>query len=180
MFIERKIELLSLFVGLAITMIYIATTRFNNETFGQNERWRTNNDCEGCIYGTPMKMKEDIPIGMPVLILEMNNDKNLIEGVGLVSNNLALDKQYRIYNWGNYNRFTYKGEHRIPRDQLTSKELVVFKVLDMLVFKGQRHLKRGQGITSLPQWILLNKQIDFRKEIAKMFTDRFKEVVKSD
>ena len=153
-------------------MLYVATTRFNNETWDQNERWRLVNDWTGCIYGTPMKMKEDIPLGCAVVILEMNNEQNKIMGLGLVENKLALDTRYNIYKWGNYNRFTYKGKHRIDREDLEPQEQIIVRVLELLVFKGYRHLKRGQGITSLPSWIMHNKQIDFRKEIASMFTRR--------
>ena len=38
----------------------IATTRFNNETWEQNQTWRRRNEWDGCIYGSPMEMKEDI------------------------------------------------------------------------------------------------------------------------
>ena len=153
-------------------MLYIATTRFNNETWGQNERWRISNEWEGCIYGTPMKMKEDIPIGSAVIIIEMNNEQNKIMGIGLVENKLSLDKRYNIYDWGNYNRYTYKGKHRIDIEDINANESLIIRVLELLVFKGYRHLKRGQGITSLPQWIMKNKQINFKKEIASMFTKR--------
>jgi hypothetical protein len=153
-------------------MLYIATTRFNNETWNQNERWRMVHEWEGCVYGTPMRMKDDIPLGSAVVILEMNNEENKIMGLGLVENKLALDRRYNIYKWGNYNRFTYKGKHRIDREDLEPQEQIVVRVLELLVFKGYRHLKRGQGITTLPSWIIRNKQIDFRKEIASMFTRR--------
>ena len=153
-------------------MLYIATTRFNNETWDQNMRWRNVNGWEGCLYGTPMRIKEDIPIGSAIVILEMNNEKNQIMGLGLIENKLALDNKYNIYKWGNYNRFTYKGKYRIDREDLEPQEQIIVRVLELLVFKGYRHLKRGQGITSLPLWIMNNKQVNFKKEIASMFTRR--------
>ena len=51
----------------------------------------------------------------------------------------------------------------------------MLKILDMLCFKGSRHLKRGSGITSLPWWIVQNKHIDFVGELEKMFKQRFSE-----
>ena len=95
----------------------IATTRFNNETWEQNLTWRRRNEWDGCIYGSPMEMKEDIYKGALVIILEMNNDVNKIMGLGLVKNSVATDKYYKIYKWGNYNRYTYKSEYRIDRDR---------------------------------------------------------------
>lgn len=117
-------------------------------------------------------MKDDIPLGCAVVILEMNNEQNKIMGLGLVENKLALDKRYNIYKWGNYNRFAYKGKRRIDKEDLEPQEQIIVRVLELLVFKGYRHLKRGQGITSLPSWIMHNRQIDFRKEITSMFTRR--------
>ena len=70
-----------------------------------------------------MKMKEDIPIGCAVVILEMNNEQNKIMGLGLVENKLALDTRYNIYKWGNYNRFTYKGKHRKQRHIETNQNM---------------------------------------------------------
>ncbi len=155
-------------------LLHIATTRFNNDTWNQNCMWRERNEWKGCVYGTPMKMKDNIIIGGLVVILEMNNEKNIIEGMGLVKNTLSLDRSYNIYNWGNYNRYTYSSKYRINRDELNHDETITLSVLEMLLFKGSRHLKRGQGITSLPEWIMKNNQIDFQKKIKEMFVSRFK------
>lgn len=155
-------------------LLNIATMRFNDDTWNQNCEWRITNEWRGCVYGTPTKMKASIPIGGLVVILEMNNDKNKIVGLGLVKNYLALDRKYNIYKWGNYNRYTYKSHYRIDRKDLTLEEEIVLLVLDMLVFKGYKHIKRGQGIICLPEWILNNKKIDFRKKIREMFLSRFK------
>jgi hypothetical protein len=154
--------------------IYIATTRFNDETWEQNCDWRIKNEWRGCVYGTPTRMKDNIPTGGLVVMLEMNNDKNKIVGLGLVKNSLALDRRYAIYNWGNYNRYIYRSHYRIDRQDLSREEEMIMLVLDMLLFKGQRHLKRGQGITCLPKWIIENKHVDFEKIIREMFVSRFK------
>lgn len=153
--------------------LFIATTRFNNETWGQNEKWRRENGWEGCVYGTPLEIKEDIYKGALVVILEMNNDINKIMGLGLVRNRVTNDK-HRIYKWGNYNRYTYKSEYRVDRDEMDEEENKIMNMLDVLLFKGSRHLKRGQGITSLPTWITENKHIDFIKKLREMFIFRYK------
>ena len=153
---------------------YIATTRFNNETWEQNLTWRRINEWDGCIYGTPMEMKEDIYKGGLVIILEMNNDINKIMGLGLVKNSVVTDRYYKIYKWGNYNRYTYKSEYRIDRDEIDDDEEKVLNILDVLVFKGSRHLKRGQGISCLPLWITKNKHINFTSKLRNMFITRYK------
>ena len=53
----------------------------------------------------------------PMFILEMNNDENSVKGVGLVKNAIMIGQYYKIYSEGNYNRFTYKGDYRIDREE---------------------------------------------------------------
>ena len=153
-------------------MPYLASTRFNAETWKQNKSWRENNDYNGCIYGSPVRIKDDVPIGANIIILEMQNDINKIAGIGLIKNNLALERRYKIYEWGNYNRYTYNGELRIDRSSCTEAEEKVMRILDQLMFKGSRHLKRGSGITCLPGWIVHNRHINFAEKITNMFKER--------
>lgn len=153
-------------------MITIATTRFNKDTWIQNKRWRENNNFKGCIYGTPLMIRDNIPLGRNVFILEMHNDENEIKSIGFIKNRVIFDKKYKIYNWGNYNRYIYKGKYRINKTELTPDELFTLKILEKLVFKGSRHLKRGQGITQLPMWIIKNKIINFTNKLKNMFIDR--------
>ncbi len=82
-------------------------------------------------------------------------------------------KKYKIYNWGNYNRFIYKGKYRIDRSVLTKNELKIIQILEILIFKGSRHLKRGHGIIFMPNWIINNKTINFNIKIKKMFINRY-------
>lgn len=153
-------------------MFTIATTRFNNETYNQNKRWRENNNYKGCIYGTPLMIRNNIPQDRNIFILEMNNDKNEIKAIGFIKNRLIFDKKYKIYNWGNYNRYIYKGKYRIKKKELNNDDLFTLKILEKLVFKGSRHLKRGQGITQLPDWIVKNKNINFTNKLLNMFINR--------
>lgn len=161
-------------------MYYLATTRFNQDTLQQNINWREKNQWNGCIYGTPMKISEKIPYGSTMFILEMNNDINKIVGIGVIKNNISKSKlkeksdhSIRIYKWGNYNRFIYKSKYRIDRSDFTRDEEKIINILDVLMFKGSRHLKRGQGITRVPQWITHNKHFDFIKFIHAMLITRY-------
>lgn len=154
-------------------MNYIGTTRFNEETWNSNKKWRENNNFNGCIYGSPNLIKNDIPIDSIIFVIEMNNDKNMIMGIGLIKNKIVKNKKYKIYNWGNYNRFIYKGKYRIDRNILTKNELKIIQILEILIFKGSKHLKRGQGIIFMPDWIINNKTINFNNLIKKMFINRY-------
>ena len=103
-------------------MILIASTRFNTKTWIENESWREKNQWKGCIYGTPTKTKDELmPMGLMV-ILEMHNNENKIMGLGLVRNAVVINKHYKIYSEGNYNRYTYMSKYRIDRKSMTEEE----------------------------------------------------------
>lgn len=152
-------------------MFSIATTRFTSKTLSEKEDWCKKNGWNGSIYGTPLKMSEKTPYGSSVFVLEMNNDTNKIVGIGLVKNILVVDKYYKIYSDGNYNRYIYKGLYRIDcsNTTLTEYEKKVIEIFNVLLFKGSRNVKRYQGITTLPKWIANNKHMDF----VKFFKDLF-------
>ena len=152
----------------------IATTRFNTKTWNENVAWRENNKFPGCIYGTPKRVSDKMPLGKPMFIMEMQNDENVIKGIGLVRNTNVVGQRFRIYEDQNYNRYTYKGVQRIDRTSMNHDEEIIMRVMDLLVFKGERHLKRGQGIISIPSWIIDNKHIDFIGVFRKMFRTRKK------
>ena len=154
-------------------MFTIATTRFNSSTWEENKKWREDNKWEGCIYNIPIQIKETTPVGALMFILEMNNDRNKIMGVGLIQNRRCCDKYYRIYDDGNYNRYTYKSKYRLGREDLTETEKKMLKVFDILLFKGACHLKRGQGITTVPNYIIKSK-FKFMQQLRDMFATHFK------
>ena len=152
----------------------LGTTRFSALTCLENERWRESNGHIGCIYGSPMKIKDDICIGDVIFVLEMKNAENKVGGIGMIKNLICLDKPYSIYSDGNYNRYIYKSNYRIKREELTLEEEHIMLVLDRLLFKGARHYKRGQGITILPDYIAKSKTFDFIAFFKKMFLNNFK------
>ena len=72
----------------------ICVTRFNNSTFQENRNWITiNNSNIGCIYGTPVKITENILPYTTLIVIEMNNSKNIIEGIGIIKNSLAKENR---------------------------------------------------------------------------------------
>lgn len=140
----------------------LAITRFNNHTWNCNKRWRERNNWTGCIYGTPVQISEKLPTGAKIYILEMNNDSNIIEGIGVIKNKLYNNngKRVHIYDDKNYNRYTYKSPYRIDKSDfinLTDNQIKLIRILEILIFKGSKHMKRGQGISIIPPWILFNE-----------------------
>ena len=100
----------------------IYVTRFNDLTYKENKNWLLNHNEEGCIYGSPVKISTKILPNTYIIVLEMNNSTNKIEGIGIIKNKLACDKKYKIYSDNNYNRFIYKSKLHISRDSFTSLE----------------------------------------------------------
>lgn len=133
-------------------MIKLMVTRFNKNTWNENMRWREINNYLGCIYNSPVYIKEIIPLMITLYVIEMNNDINKILGFGKIINKVYTDRKYRIYEDRNYNRFTYQGNKRIDIKHIKNEEILdKVKKLEEKLFKGKGHLKRGQGITQLPK-----------------------------
>jgi len=154
----------------------ICVTRFSVSTFNENRAWIIkNNNSLGCIYGTPVKISITLDPDSRLLVLEMNNTYNTIEGIGIIKNNLAREnkKRYKIYADNNYNRFIYKSNYRIDRKNFTSYENEVITLLEDYLFKSAYHCKRGQGIQKLPKKVVNNEEFDFVKFLITMYKNRF-------
>ena len=177
-------------------MVFICTTRFNTETLQQNCAWRRRNQkLDGCVYGSPIPLKHAVRGSAWMIVLEMQNDANKLAGIGLVKNspNLpsvpnvphssgsggALKPSMSVYNCGNYNRFIYQGAYRIDllsNDlELTREEQLVIKMLELALFYGANHSKRGKGICELPKHVA--SLYDF-KECLKQLVQRFIKIKK--
>jgi hypothetical protein len=150
------------------------TTRFNTQTWNERQSWIDNATWTGAIYGAPVQVKEKIH-GM-MFVLEMHNDENKVKAIGLVkAKAISADKAHHIYTDRNYNRYIYKSKYRLILDQieLLPFEKKIIAIFNQLLFKGACHLKRAQGITAMPDWIMQNKQIDFLKYLKILFAKHF-------
>jgi hypothetical protein len=127
----------------------LATTRFNNFTWEENCKMREKNPAAKCIYAAPIQISSRVPLDRNVFIMEMNNEMDKIMGIGLVKNHPVAGK-YAVHSVHNYNRFVYIGKWRIDREDMTSDEKEILKLLEAMCFRGINHSKRGQGITGFP------------------------------
>ena len=154
---------------------YLLTSRFNNNTYRENEKYRERNREKkiGCIYCSPDPISQAIPLESIMYILEMNNDTNKIIGIGLIRNH-PINGKLNVYCKGNYNRYTFVGRTRIDRSEMNEEEDLVMKIFDILCFRGNKHMKRGQGLKSFPTELLfiLIKKVDLVKYIGNMFKER--------
>jgi hypothetical protein len=72
-------------------MFYIASTRFNIDTYNENISYRKQSGIP-VIYGTSIRIQEKYDAGALMFVVEMNNDENRIEGIGLIKNKSDTSK----------------------------------------------------------------------------------------
>jgi hypothetical protein len=151
----------------------LMTTRFNDSTWNENMDYRNKNPKLGCIYPLTQRVSNQLKDGTILLVLEMNNDQNRIMGIGMVRNNVIIQK-YSVYSNDEYNRYSYIGKHRIDRNDMSEEEERIMKVFDILCFKGSKHMKRLQGMKVFPMDMLFrcSKILDLVDFITEMFKKR--------
>ena len=152
---------------------FLLTARFNINTWLENIEFRENHEDIKCVYGSPVPLSKHIPSDSVIFMLEMNNDKNRIMGIGMLRNHPIMNK-YFVHECGNYNRYVYTGKNRIDRDEMSEEEEKVMQIFDILCFKGKRHMKRLHGLKSFPADILYKckERLDLVNFIANMFKIR--------
>jgi hypothetical protein len=109
-----------------------------------------------------------------MFVLEMNNDTNQIMGIGMVRNHPTQNK-YNVYQNDNFNRYVYTGKYRIDRESMTEEEEIILRAFDILCFRGNQHMKRGQGLTAFPVESLCRcayNKMDLVDFITNMFKTR--------
>ena len=158
--------------------MHICVTRFDNKTFEENKIWKQKNNEIGCIYGSPIKITEKILPEQQILVLEMNNSINKIQGIGIIKNELVIKdskKKYRIYSDYNYNRYIYKSDLHINIYNLNNKDKKIIETLEYLLFKTNKHCKRGHGIQIIPNNIINNK-FDYVKFLINLYEKKFTDI----
>ena len=127
----------------------IAATRFNNQTFLENKRWRETHQWKGCIYGSPKKITDNVPKDTIVTVIEINNSKpERIMGFGTILNHNIIGTKSMIYSDNYYNQYIYRSNFRIDRTNIKHRKALNY--LEEILFRGKSHLKRARGITLLP------------------------------
>ena len=88
-------------------MDYLAVTRFNTQTWNEYIRYREKYNINGACYATPVKITEKVLYHSKLYVFEMNNDLNLIMGIGIIVNTHSRGIKHNIYN--NYDYICYYG-----------------------------------------------------------------------
>jgi hypothetical protein len=145
-------------------MYGVLLSRFTNETYAENKRWKENNNVK-CIYGSTLPISPNLPI-INYFVIEMNNDINKIVGIGLIEKFVA--PKVKIYSNPYFNRYIYKGNHYISIETIENKEIIL--ELEKLLFYGKTHLKRG-GITLFPKKLLKKIYLEWLIQLLKNVTN---------
>lgn len=160
-------------------MFTVVTGRFNAETLNSNYEYRKKRGFE-CMYCCPAKLSPKIPYYSLVFVIEMNNSTNKIEGIGLIKNKSDTSKYYKVHTDGNTNRYIYIGNYFIDRKIIEEYNSQLVHVLEIILFTGKTHSKRGSGLTTIPEKVLkfdICKDINIKKEIKNIFISHFKDNV---
>lgn len=181
---------------------FLLISIFNAKTAEENKIYRNTNPKmallkNGACYCSPIQIKHTIPYESICYVFEMYNHINKIGAIGRIKAK-PRSETHNVYDDKNYHRHYYLGKYRIPREEMTEKEEEIMKILDILCFKGNTHMKRNQGLKSFPNRILYdlketpddiflknkylkplvekgeikNEPIDLLKKIQEMFSTR--------
>jgi hypothetical protein len=163
-------------------MFYLACTRFNDITYEENMVYR-NKSNETVIYGSTLKIRETYPVGSLIFIAEMNNNKNRIEGIGLIRNLLVHDRRHRIYDNNEYNRYIYRGKYWLSREQIKEFDNEILEIFDTILFKGKSHLKCRIGITVISKMLFVHWDYEYdvlKNKVRCLFINYFKDRLNID
>ena len=135
---------------------------FNEKTAKENREYcKTNpkmqNLQNGACYCSPTEIKHSIPYDSICYVLEMHNHINRIAAIGRIKAKPRAEK-HNVYEDKNYHQFYYLGKYRITREEMTPDEEAIMRILDLLCFTGNTHMKRTQGLKRFPQSILYDMQ----------------------
>jgi hypothetical protein len=160
-------------------MFYLASTRFNSSTRIENVQFKekSKEKEKSVIYGVSIKINERYPLNTLFFVAEMNNDTNQIYGISLIRNSIVIDKPYNIYTNDEYNRYIYKGNYWISREELLLEDRTIVDNLENMLFKGKSNLKRISGIAVITNKLFSRWKYEedkLKEKIKNMFIIKFK------
>lgn len=155
-------------IKILFVMYHIACTRFTNSTYAENMEYRKKHNYPA-IYGSALKIRDIYLPGAFIFIVEMNNEKNQIEGVGLIENKLVCDRYHNIYSNAEYNKYVYRGKYWLAKENI---EPEITEIFNNILFKGKSHLKCRIGITVVTEKLLVRwnyHTLNVKYRLQKLF-----------
>lgn len=149
---------------------YLCTTRFSDQTYLQNRQFCVKFKKKS-FYCNPHPLPANIPSDGIVYVIEMNNTKDKIAGIGRMKNKLKYNV-YNVYEEEFYNQNHFEGDERIDSEEFNETEKEFIHSLEQQCFHGRGHLKRGHRMLSFPQTKIgtcMKNGLDIIDTIEKMF-----------
>ena len=84
-----------------------------------------------------------------------------------------------IYNTNDFNQYVFVGKYRLERDEVPQD---VVNALDYVLFKEKTHMKRGAGVTMIPEKLLRHErcnETDIIGEIVATFRKKYRDATGS-
>ena len=153
---------------------HIGTSKFTTETYKENVEFKKKHKKSSYTMATRMiPICNKIPVDVGIFILEMNNETNKIEGIGIIKNMPVKSEEVgiRIYNDDYYNTYLYYGKYHISRKKILENKdnIKCLHYLENLVFKGSHHLKRGWNTGCFS---LKNERIETSPSYSEFILDK--------
>ena len=142
------------------------TTRFSDST------WQEFAKSGARRYSVSTPIAKSVPSDGNCIVIEMNNTENRIMGIGFIKNYIRPQKVH-IHDNHHYNRYNYRCERRIYRDNMTIEEDEIMCRLESHCFYGKTNLKRPAGITLFPAWFLYAIHIEFGIDVTPLIANMF-------
>jgi hypothetical protein len=145
----------------------IATTRFTTDTYDEFNAFGEQTGQHW--YGTPREAPQTIDLARGTIVIEMNNSKNVIEGIGLMVAD-GYGRRQPIYREPNWCRHTYRREAWLSPTEL--QEMLGaehWAAVHLYIFKGVRNQKRFSGITGWKchEPVLTAALVGLREELVR-------------
>ena len=93
------------------------------------------------------------------------------------------DKRYKVYENNEYNRYVYRGNYWISREDLIMLNSEIVEIFDNILFKGKSHLKFRTGITILTEKIFTHwiyELSSLKNKVKSAFLYHFNKNIKND
>ncbi len=127
-------------------MVNVLLHKHSNDTYTALNDWRNKKNLSGTTYNLNSKLDKSLPEKTPLYIIDINNDTNRIEGIGVLYKcKIKKLYKYNIYSHRERNRYSYKTPFYMKRDaliQLNNKSKLCIEFLEYILFFGKKNYKR--------------------------------------
>ena len=166
----------------------VTTTRFNSQTYKELCDFKERTNYKGSLYNTSVRMSETISPDKYLIVLEMNNTRNKIMGLGLIKNKVYKDTRFKdIYEDEQLNRNTYRSKFHvnfyegggIDAENILEEweKKYIEEEFERRIFYGKANMKRGHSFTRVPRKWLTQRHKVFLVELFKKYCPKVNSIL---